>query len=129
MAPTLKLDLSVLHRPGYPESPVYMPGQVELKPFCFDVKRIYFDKGVFRHQHAYDAHYGRIIRLDVMIRDRNDPFGAPLPLTFAHPHTFATDHEAARDLLLRALRHEVDECLLVNGVRVNDPHANGRQGI
>lgn len=71
-------------------------------------------------------------RLVVTLRVESIHGGAPTTLTSRYPLPPERDALAAirlvRTLVLRAIEHEIDECLLVDGRQLADPHANGRPG-
>lgn len=71
-------------------------------------------------------------RLVVTLRVASIHGGAPTTLTSRYPLPPERDVLAAirlvRTLVLRAIEHEIDECLLVDGRQLADPHANGRPG-
>lgn len=71
----------------------------------------------------YDYIYN--VRVNMYVRDREDPKKEIL-LTFTHNY-FRDDFsrpEAIRHMLHYAMTHEIDECLLVDGKRIFDPHVN-----
>lgn len=39
------------------------------------------------------------------------------------------DFDAVRTAMRLAMEHEIDECLYLDGVRVNDPHKNKTSGL
>jgi hypothetical protein len=112
--------------PAYPPPPT--PGDVSIRNFNFRVTSVRTMVAPLR-----DTYTGRVVpklyvELDATVNHRDD--GSVLPLTFSRAFPAEmTEHEAVRSLMLDALRHEADECILVNGVRVNDPHAHGRRDI
>jgi hypothetical protein len=103
-------DLSEVVRLTYPLVRV-----VELRNFSFDVKSTTI------------AQAGGRTYVDVVTTVKDRITGEPLELTFSNSYcdSRAMSAEAMlRDVLLRALVHEADECLYVNGERVRDPHRN-----
>jgi hypothetical protein len=63
-------------------------------------------------------------------RDTMLPSGVTFDYTFADYHVAESSDEAVIDLLYSMFRvfvlHELDEAFTLDGVRIKDPHANGR---
>lgn len=91
-------------------------GPIELLPFKMHIRDI--------RLHEYQSRHRTLsIVTEVLDRDAHQP----LEVTFylEGPPAGATDdevHHAVRAALVRVLIHELDELLLLNGQRINDPH-------
>jgi len=66
------------------------------------------------------------IHTEIISRDT----GKPMALYFSNDFPVGRpDAACIRELLIEAVRHEIEECIFVDGVRVWDPHVNGRNEI
>jgi hypothetical protein len=104
----------------------FAPGDVTLAPFNFRVVSLEVTSEISIEGIGSVYAWGVVLRMNV--DDRNN--GLRSRVTFRQQfdkHRFPTAHQAVRQLLLEALTHEADECLLVDGVRVNDPHAEEKR--
>jgi hypothetical protein len=73
---------------------------------------------------------GEGLRVEVHAEVRDRESGRPLLINFSKNFFPACDeHTAIRETLIESLTHEVDECLLVNGERIHDPHVPRLEAI
>lgn len=65
---------------------------------------------------------GSWVDVRIVVLDRDTGSEEPVQFRFTPTRVIASPAEMIRDAIVWALTHEVEECLLVNGVRVFDPH-------
>jgi hypothetical protein len=102
-----------------------MTGKAEVKGFGFTVKNVQITRG----GDMWGTRPGiKSVQIHAEINSRET--GAPMALYFRNdfPET-RPDAACIRELLIEAVRHEIEECIFVDGVRVWDPHVNGRNEI
>lgn len=101
--------------PSYVGAP--LEGKFELKPFHVEVVSVTFYPGARKECNVH-----------VRIADRET---GQIQNLYAR-ETFPLDYPdavCAREILIAFMRHEVEECIHVNGVRVWDPHVGRPGGI
>lgn len=99
-----------------------------LKPFVFEVVSYQCGKSL----NGYEKRF--LIQVRVRPRDddsiSDDPDGKYLTLDFSGSYDeWIPEAVCLRDLCLRAMRHELEENLYADGVRVWDPHVGHARSI
>lgn len=120
--------------PEAPASYVGAPleGRFEFKPFAVEIIKIEFLRSGDLDRFGWPVMVAsgmKRCRVELRVQDRTDP-SAKIPLYASE--TFPIDHPdavCAREILLAFMRHELEECIHVNGVRVWDPHVGRPNGI
>jgi hypothetical protein len=114
-APVLVTDASSFTYVIDPVPPPRVEGKIEIRNFAFRVLETEV-RVISGWTHV-------VISAEVIGRDS----GALSRITFDKHFLTGTmrPEEAVRELLLRALVHEANECFFVDGIRVKDPHARG----
>lgn len=121
------------YRPDDPRLPPRRP--VDGVTFCGLLRAMDVKVWYRRHSQAHTnspaswrpgAEFPFVIEVDMWTLDRDDP-RKRIAVTVTWPSQHGPDqpvmwHDAVRCALLRALCHEVDEGLIVHGVRKFDPH-------
>ena len=105
-----------------------LKGKATVEGFGFTVKEVKIDRGnPFDFFRAPPSGFKRVlIHTEIISRDT----GKPMALYFSNDFPVGRpDAACIRELLIEAVRHEIEECIFVDGVRVWDPHVNGRNEI
>jgi hypothetical protein len=102
-------------------------GEVTLAPLVFTVVSWHREDCEYKSTDGRRTDNAYTIRVVVLVIGRDSPDRSGVRLTFTRMFwADVPEQKALRELLREAMSHEIDECILVDGKRVYDPHADER---
>jgi hypothetical protein len=98
-------------------------GKVTLAPLTFSVVSWEREDCEYKAREGFRADNAYTLRIVVEVIGHSQPDGHGVRLTFNRMFwADVPEQKALRELLREAMSHEIDECILVDGRRVYDPH-------